>query len=79
MIDDEFRDALRWDRYLIGGIGIVVFAFLFLVVWQLTLLRRDVVDIRVAMTLMSGRIDMIDVHGGRALLEHEQSAHDRAK
>ena len=35
MLDDELRDALRWDRYLIGGIGVVVFAFLFLVVFLL--------------------------------------------
>jgi hypothetical protein len=75
----EFRDAIKWDRYLIGGIAILVFAFMFLIAWQLTLLRKDVVDIRIAATALGMRVDTMDAHGTRALADHRLEAHDRAK
>jgi hypothetical protein len=76
---NEFRDAIRWDRYLIGGIAVVVFLLFFLIAWQLTLLRKDMVDVRIAATALTSRVDSIDAHGSRALAEHKLEAHDRAK
>jgi len=76
---NEFRDALKWDRYLIAGVGILAFAFMFLIAWQLTLVRKDIVDIRIAATALGMRVDTMDAHGTRALADHRLEAHDRAK
>jgi hypothetical protein len=76
---NEFRDAIKWDRYLIAGVAILVFAFLFLIAWQLTLVRKDIVDIRIAATALGMRVDTMDAHGTRALADHRLEAHDRAK
>jgi hypothetical protein len=76
---NELRDALQWDRRMIVGIAIVVFALLGLVAVQLILMRASITDARVMITALTMRVDSIDEHGTRALAEHRLEAHDRAK
>ena len=78
-MDAELRDALRWDRYLISGIGVVCFALISLILTQMVLMRADIVDIRIAATALASRVDSMDAHGTRALADHRLEAHDRAK
>jgi len=78
-VDAEFRDAIRWDRRMIVGIAIVVFALLGLVAVQLILMRASITDARVMITALTMRVDSIDEHGTRALAQHRLEAHDRAK
>jgi hypothetical protein len=78
-MEDDIRTWLSWDRRLIIGIAVGVFALLALVAVQLVLIRASITDTRVMITALTMRVDSMDVHGSRALLEHEKAAHDRAK
>lgn len=79
MQEDDIRYALKWDRRMIAGIGVAVFAILGLVAVQLILMRSSITDVRVQVTALTMRVDSIDEHGTRALAEHRLEAHDRAK